>query len=418
MRVSFKSAKLQSLQRWAKIVAVNLSVFLFLLIVVEILLRSVWTVRSCIKSECDFSQIAGLKVQKIERATAIGFTRFDELLGYVPHEGFSAIMNAPPWHGGKLTIRKDGFRSNGSEPPPLPADVLVVGDSFTFGDQVSDNETWPACLERKLGRGVDNGGVTGYGTAQALRRASLKLAEKSYTTVVLSTLVGPVDWNFGRDRLIFRGGTPKPAVIHTKNGIGWSAVPDPNTPGTHFNPLYHGLYHGALYFVYERSEILRLILDRFFPDNNIVGDQLMIVHPNAVDENEIVDWTLRKFSKLEIKNKMLLLQYGQQGLDTTEVAERRKLILGIANELSLKVIDTYDVLRNAKEKRPQLCVVCRNPLPLMDELWYLDNSYHHTPLGNELVCSYLFEQGFSKQTSTFRPDSPSPTQAKASPLDR
>jgi hypothetical protein len=260
--------------------------------------------------------------------------------------------------------------------------------------------------------------VTGYGTAQALRRASLKLAEKSYTTVVLSTLVGPLDWNFGRDRLIFRGGTPKPAVIHTKNGIGWSAVPDPNTPGTHFNPLYHGLYHGALYFVYERSEILRLILDRFFPDNNIVGDQLMIVHPNAVDENEIVDWTLRKFSKLEIKNKMLLLQYGQQGLDTTEVAERRKLILGIANELSLKVIDTYDVLRNAKEKRPQLCVVCRNPLPLLDELWYLDNSYHHTPLGNELVCSYLFEQGFSKQTITFRPYSPSPTQAKASALDR
>jgi hypothetical protein len=122
------------------------------------------------------------------------------------------------------------------------------------------------------------------------------------------------------------------------------------------------------------------------------------VHPNAVDENEIVDWTLRKFSKLEIKNKMLLLQYPRQGLDTTEVAEKRRLILGIANELSLKVIDTYDVLRNAKA----------------NELWYLDNSYHHTPLGNELVCSYLFEQGFSKQTSTFRSNSPSTIQMKAS----
>jgi hypothetical protein len=346
-------------------------------------------------------------VQTEERGIDIGWTRFDELLGYVPREGFSATINVPPWHGGKLTIRKDGFRSNGSEPPPFPAEVLVVGDSFTFGEQVSDNETWPACLERKLGRGVDNGGVTGYGTAQALRRASLKLAEKSYTTLVLSTLVGPLDWNFGRDRLSYRGGWPKPAVIHTKNGIGWSAASDPNTPGTHFNPLNHEAYHEALYFIYQRSEILRLILDRFFPDNNIAGETLTVVHPNAVDENEIVDWTLRKFSKLEIKNKMLLLQYPRQGLDTTEVAERRKLILGIANELSLKVIDTYDVLRNAKEKRPQLCNACRNPSPLMDELWYLDNSYHHTPLGNELVCSYLFEHGFSKQTITFRPDSPS-----------
>ena len=410
MHISFKVTKLQSLQRWTKIVVVNLLVFLFLLIVVEILLRSVWTVRSCINSECDFSRIAGLKVQKIDRATDLGLTRFDELLGYVPREGFSATMNALPWHGGKLTIRKDGFRSNGSEPPPLPEDVLVVGDSFTFGYQVSDNETWPACLERKLGRGVDNGGVTGYGTAQALRRASLKLAEKSYTTLVLSTLVAPPDGDFERDRLNYRQGWPKPAVIHTKNGIGWSAASDPNTPGTHFNPLYHEAYHEALFFVYERSEILRLILDRFFPDNNIVGDRLTIVHPNAVDENEIVDWTLRKFSKLEIKNKMLLLQYTSADRDTTEVAERRKLILGIANDLSLKVIDTYDVLRNANEKRPQLCNGCRNPLPLMDELWYLDNSYHHTPTGNELVCSYLFEQGFSQQTTTFRPASPSTMQ--------
>jgi len=402
MRISFKSTKLQSLQRLAKIVVVNLGFFLFLLIVAEILARSVWTVRSCIKSECDFSRIAGLKVQKIDRATNIGFTRFDELLGYVPREGFSATMNTAGWHGDKLTIRKDGFRSNGSEPPGLPAEVLVVGDSFTFGDNVSDNETWPACLERKLRRGVDNGGVSGYGTAQALRRASLKLAEKSYTTLVLSTLVDPRDWNFGRDRLSYRGGWPKPAVIHTKNGIGWSAVPDRNTPGTKFNPLYHGAYHGALYFVYQRSEILGASLDRSFPDNNIVGDRLTTVHPNAVDENEIVDWTLRKFSKLEIKNKMLLLQYPRQGLDTTEVAEKRKLILGIANELSLKVVDTYDVLRNAKE----------------NELWYNGPSYHHTPLGNELVCSYLYEHSFSKQTITFRPDSPSTPQVKASALDR
>jgi hypothetical protein len=382
MHISFKVTKLQSLQRWTKIVVANLVIFLFLLIVAEILFRSVWSVRSCIRSECDFSPIAALKVRKIERATDIGFSRFDKLLGYVPREGFSASMNAAGWHG-KVTIRKDGFRSNGSEPPPLPEDVLVVGDSFTFGYQVSDNETWPACLERKLGRGVDNGGVYGYGTAQALRRASLKLAEKSYTTLVLSTLVAPPDGDFERDRLNYRQGWPKPAVIRTKNGIGWSAVPDPNTPGTKSNP------REALYFVYERSEIVAGMLDLSPGYINGVAEGLTTVHPNAVDVNEIVDWTLRKSSELEIKNKMLLLQYTSADRDTTEVAERRKLILGIANELSLKVIDTYDVLRNSKE----------------NELWYPEQ--HHTPLGNELVCSYLFEHGFSKQSITFRPDSPS-----------
>src|SRR5262249_42047277 len=154
------------------------------------------------------------------------------------------------------------------------------------------------------------------------------------------TLVDPPDDDFGRDRLSFRTGFPKPAVIYTKNGIGWSAVPDPNTPGSKFNPLHRE----ALYFIYERSEILAEMLNWF----NVVGDQLTIVHPNAADENEIIDWTLRKFSKLEIKNKMLLLQYPRD-LGKTEVAEQRKLVIGIANELSLKVIDPYDVLRNGKE---------------------------------------------------------------------
>ena len=98
--------------------------------------------------------------------------------------------------------------------------------------------------------------------------------------------------------------------------------------------------------------------------------------------------------------ELLLLQYPRD-LGTTEVAEKRKLILGIANDLSLKVIDTYDVLRNAKQ----------------NELWYHDYN-DHTPLGNELVCSYLFEQGFPKQKSTFWRHSRSTAQVKASALGR
>jgi hypothetical protein len=397
MRLSFMSTKLQSLQQCAKIVAVNLMIFLFLLIVAEILARSVWTVRSCIKSECDFSRITGLKVRQIDRAINIGFSRFDPVLGLAPREGFSSIINAPGWvKNAKLTITQDGFRSNGSGTIPGSSDVLVVGDSFTFGFQVSDSETWPACLERKLGRGVDNGGVFDYGTAQALRRASLKLAEKNYTTLVLSTLVDPRNGDFERDRLRYRDGFPKPAVIHTKNGIELSAVPDPNAPGTKFNP-------SSVSLAYEQSEMVAASIDRFFPLYNYSGERLTVVHPNAANENEIVDWDLRQFSRFPIKNKLLLLQYGS--LDTSnvaDVAEERKLILRTASELSLKVIDPITVLRNYKES----------------DLWFMDHGGHHTPLGNEVICSYLFEQGFSKQASTFRSHSPSTPQVKASALDR
>jgi hypothetical protein len=48
------------------------------------------------------------------------------------------------------------------------------------------------CLEATLHRAVDNGGVFGYGAAQALRRALLKLNEKKYEHLVLSILVASV----------------------------------------------------------------------------------------------------------------------------------------------------------------------------------------------------------------------------------
>ena len=81
---------------------------------------------------------------------------------------------------------------------------------------VSDDGTWPACLEATLHRGVDNGGVFGYGAAQALRRVLLKLEEKKYEHLVLSILVGG---DFERDRLSYFSGHPRPAVVRTTDGL-------------------------------------------------------------------------------------------------------------------------------------------------------------------------------------------------------
>ena len=91
----------------------------------------------------------------------------DPRLGYVPRAG---LNGADKNRGTRVTIDADGFRSNG-EPPPAGRALIAVGDSFTFGDQVSDHETWPAHLERGLGRRVRNGGVFGYSLTQAILRA-------------------------------------------------------------------------------------------------------------------------------------------------------------------------------------------------------------------------------------------------------
>lgn len=44
--------------------------------------------------------------------------------------------------------------------------LLALGDSFTLGSEVNDNETWPAHLEQLLHRRVFNGGFARYGLDQ------------------------------------------------------------------------------------------------------------------------------------------------------------------------------------------------------------------------------------------------------------
>src|SRR5690606_25037038 len=87
--------------------------------------------------------------------------------------------------GTRVTIDADGFRGNGPPAPP-GRPVLAVGDSFTFGDQVDDDETWPAYLERILQRPVRNGGVFGYSLAQAVLRAEEEVPRLGADWLVVS----------------------------------------------------------------------------------------------------------------------------------------------------------------------------------------------------------------------------------------
>ncbi|MGH7334037.1 MAG: GDSL-type esterase/lipase family protein [Candidatus Rokuibacteriota bacterium] len=94
---------------------------------------------------------------------------YDPELGWVPRAGFSGSRNV--WRT-QVTITATGLRANGPDDPPRgKAPLLAVGDSFTFGDEVADTQTWPSHLQRTLGRPVLNAGVFGYGIDQMVLRA-------------------------------------------------------------------------------------------------------------------------------------------------------------------------------------------------------------------------------------------------------
>lgn len=94
---------------------------------------------------------------------------FDPDLGWVPRPGARS-------EDGRVQIDGVGARSTGrARPGDVPRLVVTVGDSFTFGDEVADAESWPAYLEARLSEsgeetGVVNLGVNAYGLDQAVLR--------------------------------------------------------------------------------------------------------------------------------------------------------------------------------------------------------------------------------------------------------
>jgi len=128
---------------------------------------------------------------------------YDPLLGYIPRPGYAGSDNV--W-GTTVTIDERGLRRNGPEPMAGDAAVLAVGDSFTFGDEVSDQESWPAHLEDILGQPVANAGVFGYGLDQAVLRAERLVQELDPLALVVSFIYGDVR----RTQLIQRTGAEKP----------------------------------------------------------------------------------------------------------------------------------------------------------------------------------------------------------------
>ena len=92
-----------------------------------------------------------------------------------------------------VTILPNGLRSNGNKPPESDNRILAVGDSYTFGDQVGDDGTWPAALERRLEIPVLNGGVCGYGVGQTVLR-SQELTPRFRPDVLIVSLIPADIW--------------------------------------------------------------------------------------------------------------------------------------------------------------------------------------------------------------------------------
>ncbi len=93
----------------------------------------------------------------------------DDELGYVPRAGASRVLS--PEYDATMTYTADGVRLQ----PPAPARrdglVVLLGDSYTAGLGVGDDDTFAALLQARHGHATVNTGVISYGAARELWRA-------------------------------------------------------------------------------------------------------------------------------------------------------------------------------------------------------------------------------------------------------
>ncbi|MEQ1891333.1 MAG: hypothetical protein ABL998_02225 [Planctomycetota bacterium] len=122
---------------------------------------------------------------------APGYSTFDAQLGWCVRRDYEGPE-------GKIHIDSAGRRTRRAYADPLALGVrrwAAVGESFTFGEEVSDEEAWPARIEAaEPDLELWNFGVGGYGTDQALLRL-----QRDVRGPLDGVLVGLMSENIGRN---------------------------------------------------------------------------------------------------------------------------------------------------------------------------------------------------------------------------
>ncbi|MDI6742729.1 MAG: hypothetical protein QMD11_08310 [Smithella sp.] len=291
-------------------------------------------------------------------------TEFHETLGWIPQPDYKGVNNI--W-GTEVTILKNGIRSNGNNINPKSSDiVVVVGDSFTFGDEVSDTETWPSRLEKLLNKPVVNAGVLAYGTDQIYLRLKFLLTQYKPKTIIFSF----IHQDIKRSEYTISYGLNKPYFIIENRSLKLMNVPVKQVtkqPKTLVKIL------GYSYF-------LHTLMMQYDPLWWLLGGYEYHEDPTGYRGEEITCMLFQEMENIlkenNIHNAYVLVQESHtesHDLLVTEV----DYVLNCLNKEKFKVIDLRGELLKLKTQNRSR----------YDSL-FLET--HMSPLGNQFVAETIF----------------------------
>ena len=175
-----------------KLLIINILVLFFLFLSLELVWRIALSVKHIQNPHISYFGKTWFRENKVELG------QFDEkLIKTLRPNLLLKNVDLPRWEkNSTISSNSLGFRNNSNNIEKFKnGRILAVGDSYTFGDQTSDQSTWPSCLERKLSIKTDNGGYGGYSSSQAVRKAIIESEKREYSHIIWSVYF----YDFERD---------------------------------------------------------------------------------------------------------------------------------------------------------------------------------------------------------------------------
>ena len=305
---------------------------------------------------------------------------YDPLLGYIAKPD---LRSGPSNTHGKMGVRLHESLKPGVPSPPIPVGgILASGDSFTFGSDVADDQSWPAQMERMIGIPVVNAGAGGYGVDQAELRAEQLLDITKPRAIIVSFIPN----NMGRNEFSVNGGLPKPYFEVVNGRLVLRNVPVPH----YVPPVSHvGLFRAtfgysyALFWASERLGLRDIFVAHTFETRKVTDQGIEVA---CLLWKRLAD----KVADPKVRLVALAQYAGIQvsGQDNSRDHFQVEHVLDCAKQAGYIVVDSYPELRRRFETDPVDFWNNWVKQP-SDKEWHTG---HMSPEGNRLTAELIIER--------------------------
>ena len=287
-----------------------------------------------------------LLAQRIDRISQNAHAEYDPLLGWVPVANFSSAQS-----GRTVTFGDHGARMNQAVIEPVPTGaIMAVGDSFTAGSEVSDDETWPAHLQQLLKEPVVNAASGGWATDQMVLRVETLLPVLTPKTVILGIMVDDIL----RAQFEFRGGAYKPVFVIENGELVHRNFPVPRYEGNQYETGWLRSILGHLHSVNWTMERVGytewwLKWDITYRWAHQYGDKVTCLLLER----------LKRQLDMENASLVVLFQYGSNHVrGWSEPPDHQQNVEDCAQDLGLTVVDMWDSLKDKQmNDEPRFCTL-------------------------------------------------------------